>query len=423
MKRWLVWSFLVTVALALLPLHSAVAQTCDQPFWNPIARFPEPSQGPVRHQVPIASDPVVAMNNDGRLEVFAIGVDGGLWHSSQTTDRQGWNDIASLGSPAGHPLKASSGSRTLAAISDRLGNMNVFVITDGIVWTIRQLAFTPVENWAAWQRLPVIAHGTPQQLWVAPNLDGHIELFVEHDQTLNHTWQMQDLTWFNLFVEFGWPQGAYDQLAVMRDRAGRLVAAAVTANEIFVRRQITPNVDWAPWTSISSPAPGGLGPLVGLATNEDGRLELLAELQIRDDRQPTQGIYDVEYWHTWQTDDKTWSGAWGRLGAPFPFAQWRAIDATITQNLGGCPVVTAFSAIRSNPADPKPPDLRLSPLYQKHVNADWDTWRPGRGTESNVDVSGHPAVAERSDNYLEMFVRATDGTWLHASQNRNQILH
>jgi hypothetical protein len=46
----------------------------------------------------ILSDATVAMDSDGRLEVFARGTDGALWHNWQTVPHAGpWSGWASLG--------------------------------------------------------------------------------------------------------------------------------------------------------------------------------------------------------------------------------------------------------------------------------------------------------------------------------------
>ena len=46
----------------------------------------------------IVSDPSLADNSDGRLEVFALGLDGALWHIWQDAAHAGpWSAWASLG--------------------------------------------------------------------------------------------------------------------------------------------------------------------------------------------------------------------------------------------------------------------------------------------------------------------------------------
>jgi hypothetical protein len=43
--------------------------------------------------------PELGRNGDGRLELFAVAVDGNLWHKWQTAASNGWSGWASLGQP------------------------------------------------------------------------------------------------------------------------------------------------------------------------------------------------------------------------------------------------------------------------------------------------------------------------------------
>ena len=45
----------------------------------------------------VIGEPAVGRNGDGRLEVFARGMDGGLWHAWQTAANAGWTTGARLG--------------------------------------------------------------------------------------------------------------------------------------------------------------------------------------------------------------------------------------------------------------------------------------------------------------------------------------
>lgn len=48
----------------------------------------------------VTSDPAVALNHDGRLEVFAVGTDSAVWHDYQTIPASGpWSGWSSLGQP------------------------------------------------------------------------------------------------------------------------------------------------------------------------------------------------------------------------------------------------------------------------------------------------------------------------------------
>jgi acylphosphatase len=80
----------------------------------------------------------VAVNNaDGRLEVFVMGADGGLWHIWQTAPNNGWSGWSSLG-----------GVMTEGPIAGRNqdGRLEVFVKgTDGALWHTWQSA--PNDGW------------------------------------------------------------------------------------------------------------------------------------------------------------------------------------------------------------------------------------------------------------------------------------
>jgi hypothetical protein len=58
--------------------------------------------------VRFVSDPVIGRNDDGHLEVFAIGIDGALWHSWQLSDFVSWSTWASFVAPPGDKLRATS---------------------------------------------------------------------------------------------------------------------------------------------------------------------------------------------------------------------------------------------------------------------------------------------------------------------------
>jgi len=406
---------LIGVWFLMLSVLPMVAVDCDQHQWGPVARFPEPSaNGNVRQQIAIASDPIVAVNKDGRLEVFAIGADGELWHSLQTADRNGWSDLSSLKRPLKWRFKASPRDHKLAAAFDKAGRMNVFLISEGRIWTIRQLAAN--VGWGNWGEFRHGGAGTPRKLWLVANQDGRLELFVAHSAILNHVWQTDADTWTN-FVGFGWPpQASYEELSTNLDSEGRIVVGTVSVDNAFVRRQSFPNSGWEPWAAIGSPNAGGLGPLIAMARNHDGRLEMLVESQTRDEHYPSQGIYAVSYAHTWQSSPKDWSGNWQSFGSPYPYLEWKSINATMNPNTDGCLVVSALSMNRATQ------QTRLSPLYQQRADSSWNTWINARGTVWGAAAESSLAIGKRSDDYLETFFRGADGSWLHASQLRNQVI-
>ena len=124
--------------------------------WNPWT----PMGGPISD-----SAPVLASNADGRLEVFAMGTDGALWHNWQTAPNDGWSGWASLGGQV-------TGVAAVGRNADE--RLEVFVTgTDGALWHIWQTA--PNNGWSGWASLGGILRSDPA---VGRNEDGRLEVFA-----------------------------------------------------------------------------------------------------------------------------------------------------------------------------------------------------------------------------------------------------
>ena len=81
-------------------------------------------------------------NADGRLEIFARGGDGAVWHMWQTAPNNGWSGWYSLGGWI-DLLKVSSNDD---------GRMEIFARGgDGAVWHMWQTA--PSNGWSGWNSL------------------------------------------------------------------------------------------------------------------------------------------------------------------------------------------------------------------------------------------------------------------------------
>jgi kumamolisin len=120
--------------------------------------------------------PFPGRNADGRLEVFATGVDGNIYHIWQTSPGGGWSAWAEL---THLPAVQLSG---LGAISnDQNGAFQLFTIgSDGALWTIAQTA--PSNGWGGWQFLggapPSQDLNGDQIPAVGLNSNGLLEVFV-----------------------------------------------------------------------------------------------------------------------------------------------------------------------------------------------------------------------------------------------------
>ena len=93
--------------------------------------------------------PCVAQNQDGRLEVFGLGLDGALWHIWQTSPNNGWSGWDTLGAPGpGVPIPGPN----CCVSNNQDGRLEVFVIgADASLWHIWQTS--PNNGWSGWASL------------------------------------------------------------------------------------------------------------------------------------------------------------------------------------------------------------------------------------------------------------------------------
>ena len=229
---------------------------------------------------------VATNNQDGRIEVFARGTDGALWHIWQTAPNNGWSGWASRGGQISSDLFAVGRNAD--------GRLEVFVKgTDNALWHIWQTA--PNNGWSSWA-----SRGGQIQsvLGVINNADGRLEVFTKGlDGALWHIWQTAPNNGWS-----GWASRGgtlVDLLAVGRNADGRLeVFARGTDNALWHIWQTAPNNGWSGWASRG----GSINDVLAVANNRDGRLEVFAR-----------GT-DNALWHIWQTaPNNGWSG-WATFG-------------------------------------------------------------------------------------------------------------
>jgi hypothetical protein len=244
----------------------------------------------------LTSAPAVAVNADGRLEVFARGTDNRIWHLSQqrsdtSTEFSAWELLAGDRTFTGAPAVARNHWSKLELFArDRDRSLLHRWQNDPNVRTSTQ--------WAPWSSLGGELDGDPA---AATNHDGRLEVFaVGTDGRACHIYQR----WFD---GLGAPWSGWEALgarrftgriAVERDGTGCLFAFARSRDDASVwwTRQTTPSGTWADWAST-----GGLGGEPALARNADGRLE--ATLRGTDGR----------IWHQWQVSPGSGFSGWQPL--------------------------------------------------------------------------------------------------------------
>jgi hypothetical protein len=134
-----------------------------------------------------AGSPAVGRNADGRLEVFALEITGALWHIWQDpATATGWSGWADLGAPPGVSLEAP------AVGENADGRLEVFALEiNGALWHAWQDPTSPT-GWSGWDSLGGAPAGAAG---VGRNADGRLEAFVEGQtptgyHELWHRWQM-----------------------------------------------------------------------------------------------------------------------------------------------------------------------------------------------------------------------------------------
>jgi hypothetical protein len=402
---------------------------CPQPNLSPLTRFPAQSGA-----IQMVSDPVIGANDDGRLEVFALGSDGSLWHAWQLPeDFHKWSDWFSFGHPANvlfQPIAGQSPGPQIAVAEDHNRHLQVFV-ANGDLWQIGQVVTN--GGWGGWQRIAQTNATAPQPagarwpvysintVWATDNADGRIELFL-NDRTasiagsLTHKWQLGDFSsWSPNADPFGWPVTgnvtAQNPLALAQDARGRIVVATAGPGGAYVRRQADANSGWADWEQLGRPAGGGPSPIVSVDRNADGRLELVTSA-------------GGTVWHTWQADASTWSGQWA-IFSPVGYVVERDVKVIRTplltsNSVTSClNVVNLFSAGGHEP-DSEGPDqpvtFSLLALYQMKPSGSWNTWHtPPTPAPPGFTTSGRIAVARGRDGRLEIMTLG-QGFMYHATQ-------
>jgi hypothetical protein len=300
-----------------------------------------------------------AASGVGRMEVFARGSDGALWHKWQTAPNNGWSGWASLG-----------GWIDLLTVGRNAdGRLEIFARGhDGAVWHIWQTA--PNNGWSNWSSLG----GWIDLLALGQNADGRLEVFARgSDKAVWHKWQTAPNNGWSGWASLG---GWIDLLTLGQNADGRLeIFARGSDGALWHKWQTAPNNGWSNWASL-----GGWIDLLALGQNADGRLEVFARGS------------DGALWHKWQTaPNNGWSG-WASLGG------W--IDLlSVGRNADGRLEVFARGA-----------DKALWHNWQTAPNNGWSGWASLGGQIDRLTVS------RNANGRLEVFARGTDGALWHRWQ-------
>jgi len=146
----------------------------------------------------------VTQNLDGRLELFGTASDGTVWHRWQTAVNNGWSGWHSLEAPPGQRV---TGGPVLARNED--GRLELFVVTDDRTVWHRWQKGAARGPWAAWRSLGGEVVGF-DELAVGPHADGRLILFAT-DRAAGTLWRREQTVPNN-----GWsPWESIDQPATL----------------------------------------------------------------------------------------------------------------------------------------------------------------------------------------------------------------
>jgi hypothetical protein len=339
--------------------------------------YPIPSDAPFFYGAPNPIGGPIGVNDDGRLEAFAVDANSQqLEHVWQTTAGGPWRTAWAV-------LQGPSVGQT-AAVGDGTGNLNALVrATDGEVHEIAQTG--PGGAFGAWSALaPVIGGaGSPT---VGVNADGRLEFFVVGaDSNVYHAWQPTPGGALGNNTSMGSPTpGAVGTPAVATNADGRLeVFARGGDGAIWHSYQGSPGGGWSVWASLG----GGLVGDPGVERNVNGSLEVFA----------VGG--DQALWHTWQTSLS--ASGW---------ASWSSLGGSISGRIAAAENLDGRLEVFARGTD--------GAIHHQWQVAPAFGWSGDAmlGSPNNAPGMGSPAVQANWSGALELFFVGDDSQLWHSVQ-------
>jgi len=353
-----------------------------------------------------------ARNADGRLELFASTGLGGIWHRYQQAANAstwiGWSDMGHLPGVSLNPVEA-------AVNSD--GRMEIFAVgSDGAVWH-RWQSKPSAGPWSGWTSLGAPAGAAlPVAVKACANKDGRIELFVlGSDGTIWHGWQSKPSAGpWSSWNSLGKPSAVeLRSYAVHLDSAGMIELCAVgsapgegefgiTKSSVWHTRQPEPNHTsaWQGWTSLGTPCAPDAYLSVELGTEKDGRLALYAAGEGR-------------LWRRTQTSPAalSWTN-WNGMGRPT--GQTALLSHLAADHHGdGRQDVFAIGARGYGPSTV----FRCWHRWQTAANGGWNSWA-GLGSPSGMSPETL-TIASQADQRLAFFAVTSEdrSVWVLAEES------
>ncbi len=283
---------------------------------------------------------VVGKNADGRLEIFALGDDNALWHIWQVTPNDGWSEWKTLGTPA----RDTSLTDQFTVGRNKDGRQEVFAVgNEGSVWQVWQTA--PNGGWSDWEELgePLVGIRRSDRITVGSNEDGRQELFViGRDDALFHIWQVAPNAGWSDWKSLGRPRDQFgfpvdspeppkdrdlSEPVVQKNHDGHLEVFAPGNGAFCNRWQEMPIFPGSNWRREGWNAKPKPSDRVGLTWLE-------AALNFENRLEVLAFGDDGALWNARQIDEKPFWSKWESLGSP-PVKIREADRLTIGTNQDG----------------------------------------------------------------------------------------
>lgn len=325
---------------------------------------------------PCARQMSAARNQDGRMALLYIGVDGKLYQSTQITPNGAWASAIPLDGWAKQVAVARNAD-------DRLES--IYIGSDNKLYHIWQ----STRN-GMWSTSYVLDSGScAKQVAAGRNADGRLEVFyIGSDDRIYHMWQES-------------PNGAWSQshaldigswttqLSVATNADGRLEVFYIGSDhKVYHIWQTTPNGTWSQSHVLDN---GSWASYVIAAKNADGRLEVFYIGS------------DSKIHHAWQT---TLSGTWTQSHV-IDNGCW-AKELSIGMNADGRLEVIYIGS-----------DSKLYHLWQTHPNGAWcqsyvlddGSWAKHLTVEENADGRIEVMYVGSDDRIYHLWQKAPNGPW------------
>jgi hypothetical protein len=364
--------------------------------------------------------PFVQHNQDGRLEVFAVG-GGEIFNIWQVFPNAGWTDgWQSLASPSselsaqGVGFGADLDSHVVGRNAD--GRLEIFARGVNVLWQKWQVA--PNGGWSKWKPLGDTLPrgvGLTDHFTVGRNQDGRQEVFAVADDradllSVSHIWQTApNGGWSFWHFGLGKPIAGIrrsDRITVGSNRDGRQELFVMGGDDaLWHIWQVFPNAGWSDWESLGKPRDAFPEPKdrdisqPTVQKNADGHLEVFA---------PGNGAFC----NRWQEMPLNLPINWRHEGwnaKPRPEVGLTWLDAAI--NVGGQLnnhlEVFALSD-----------DGTFRHAWQIDQPPFWSTWESLGNPPPGIREADRLTIGTNQDGRLEVFVMGQDGAVWHSWQIR-----